>query len=74
MKDFYTNTRQCIDRYNEIQEKIVTGKNELNDGDFEYLTNFCVYMAHALIKDVGYGGRSREELSRMADIINDVVR
>ena len=38
------------------------------------MSNFCIYLAHALIKDTGTGATSREELSKMADIINDVVR
>ena len=47
---------------------------EVSDEQDEFLTNFCLYLAHALIKDTGEGGDAREELTKVADIINDVIR
>ena len=40
----------------------------------EFLQNHCIYLAHAIIKDAGFGCRSREEMCKMADIVNDVLR
>ena len=73
MKDYYKNVRSIIDRYNQIMNKICTSTEETNEDDDEFLQNFCLHMAHALIKDSGYGQASREELERVADIIKDVV-
>ena len=73
MKDYYKNVRFVIDRYNQIANKIFTFTEETNEDDDEFLQNFCLHMAHALIKDFGYGQISRDELSRIANIINDVV-
>lgn len=74
MKDFYKNTRDLIDKYNQIINEIKTSPMEINEDDDEFLINFCIYLAHALIKDTGSGQLAREELSKMADIINDVIR
>lgn len=74
MKDFYIHTRSVLDRYNYIQEKIKTSSIELAVDEDEFLQNYCIYLAHALIKDTGYGQQSREELEKVADIINDVLR
>lgn len=74
MKDFYLNTRQTIDRYNEIVEKIKTCEQPTQDSEDEFLANFCIYLAHSLIKDTGYNDIAREELCKVADIINDVCR
>lgn len=46
---------------------------ETSEETDEFLTNFCLYLAHALIKDTGYGQQSRDELNRVADIISDVI-
>ena len=73
MKDYYKNVRSVIDRYNQVLNKICTSTEETNEDDDEFLQNFCIYLAHALIKDFGYGAVSREELGRVADIINDIV-
>jgi len=55
MKDFYKTTRSCIDKYNEICDKVAHGAEELSNDEDEYLANFCLYLAHALIKDTGEG-------------------
>lgn len=74
MKDYYSNTRACIDRYNEILERIKSNPHPTQEDEDEFLQNFCLHLSHALIKDTGYGQLSREELCRVADIINDVIR
>ena len=74
MKDYYENTRNCIDKFNAVQEKIKTHTDTTNNDEDEFLHNFCLHFAHALIKDTGYGQQSREELEKVADIINDVIR
>ena len=74
MIDYYKNTRECLNRYNEIQDIIYNSEHETTDEQDEFLQHFCMYLAHALIKDVGYNSRSREELCQTADIINDVCR
>ena len=74
MKDFYKTIRSCIDKYNEICNKVTNDSQELSNDEDEYLTNFCLYLAHALIKDTGEGQLAREELGKVADIINDVIR
>ena len=73
MKDYYKYTRQVIDKYNSIMEDIKTKIDEINDDDEEFVTNFCLHLAHALIKDTGSGQLAREELGKVADIINDVI-
>ena len=73
MKDYYKYTRQIIDKYNTIMEEIKTEPVEINDEDEEFVTNFCLHLAHALIKDTGGGQLAREELGKVADIINDVI-
>ena len=73
MKDFYHNTRSVIDNFNLIQNKILTSPDETTQDEEELLDNFCVYLAHALIKDTGTGQLAREELVKVADIINIVV-
>ena len=74
MKDYYANTRKTIDMYNQTIDCINNCQDETSDEQDEFLQNFCIYLAHALIKDTGYGGRAREELTKVADIINDVCR
>lgn len=73
MKDYYNNTRECIDRYNRIAQKIKTSPTETTEDQDEFLANFCIYLAHALIKDTGFSDAAREELGKVADIINDVI-
>ena len=73
MKDFYKNTRSCIDTYNEVVDRIINDTSETPDADDEFMTNFCLYLSHALIKDTGEGQTAREELSKVADIIHDVI-
>ena len=74
MKDFYKTTRGCIDKYNEICDKVAHGAEELSNDEDEYLANFCLYLAHALIKDTGEGQLARDEIEKVADIINVVIR
>lgn len=73
MKDYYKSTRECIDKYNQILDAVYNGLEELSNDQDEFITNFCLYLAHALIKDTGEGGEAREELGRVATIINDVI-
>lgn len=74
MKDYYENTRNVIDKYNQIHNKVYNDPDETFSEEDEFLQNFCLHFAHALIKDTGYDGRDREELCKVADIINDVIR
>ena len=73
MKDFYSHTRDCIDKYNFIANKIKNNEEDTTENEDEFMGNFCIYLAHALIQDVGFGGLAREELMKTADIINCVV-
>lgn len=73
MKDYYVNTRNLIDKYNEVINKVKTSECECDEQEDEFLVNFCIYLAHALIKDTGMGQTAREELGKVADIINDVI-
>lgn len=74
MKDLYKNTRECIDKYNQVYDTVLNSIDETTNEQDEFVQNFSLYLAHALIKDVGYDSRSREELCQTADIINDVCR
>ncbi len=74
MKDYYKNTRKCIDEYNYVQEKMANSPHVTDEVEDEFVQNFCIHFAHALIKDTGFGQTSRDELERIADIINDVIR
>ena len=74
MRDFYKHTRGVIDLYNQIVEKMLKGPDVTNDEEDEFIHNFYIHLAHALIKDTGYDLRDREELGKAADIINDVIR
>lgn len=73
MKDFYSNTRVAIDKYNQVIDKIRTCEDEPTESEDEFLQNFCLHLAHALISDTGTGQLAREELCRVADIIKDVI-
>lgn len=73
-QDYYSATRQVIDKYNMVVNKIYDDPEETYEDEDEFLQNFCIHLAHALIKDTGYDSRDREELCKVADIINDVVR
>lgn len=74
MRDYYENVREIIGRYNIIQDKIKTHSEETTAAEDEFLQNYCIHFAHALIKDTGYGAHSREELVRICDIVLDVIR
>lgn len=54
-------------------DKISHSEETTNNDEDEVLQNFCIYLAHALIKDTGFGQQSREELAKVASIINDVI-
>lgn len=73
MKDYYENVRNVIDKYNQIMDKISHSEETTTNDEDEVLQNFCIYLAHALIKDTGFGQQSREELAKVASIINDVI-
>lgn len=73
MTNYFKNTTDLIDKYNQVINKIRTSKNETTDEDDEFMINFCIYLAHALIKDYGDGGIARSELLRCAKIIKDVI-
>ena len=74
MKDYYSNTRRTIDMYNQAANKIKNSNFETTESEDEFLQNFCIHFAHALIKDTGFGGKSREELEKICEIILDVIR
>ena len=74
MKDYYSNTSQIIDMYNQTVNKIKNSNFETTESEDEFLQNFCIHFAHALIKDTGFGGKSREELEKICEIILDVIR
>ena len=74
MKDFYKNTRECVDKYNEVMNVINTSTEETTDEQDEFLQHFCMYLAHALIKDVEKYRKNNYSLVCKADIINDVLR
>ena len=74
MKDYYSHTRKVIDTYNNISNDIKIGVSEVDENKDEFMQNFCLHLAHALIKDTGSGQLAREELCKVADIINDVIR
>ena len=73
MVDFYSHTRACIDKYNIIADKIKNNDEDTTEDEDEFMGNFCLYLSHALIQDVGFGGLAREELGKTAKIINCVV-
>jgi hypothetical protein len=54
-------------------EDIKTKTTEIDEESEEFVMNFCLHLAHALIKDTGSGQLAREELGKVADIINDVI-
>ena len=73
MKDFFKKTRNCIDTYNEIQDKMSHGSYDTTDDEDEFVVNFSLYLSHALIKDFGFGQVAREELSKVGTIIQDYL-
>ena len=72
MENFYKNTIACLNKYNKTIWQIQNFAVETTDDQDEFLTNFCVYLAHALIRDTGEGQLARKELCRVADIIKTV--
>ncbi len=70
MTDFYKNTRACIDEYNAIVNKIYRSTEETTDEEDEKLQNHCLYLAHALIRDVPDVG----DIKTVAKIILDTVK
>ena len=73
MINYFTNTVSAINNYNFIIDKIKTSESETTNVEDEYLSNFCLHFAHALIEDYGFGGASRDELLRIAKIIIAVL-
>ncbi len=74
MKDYYKYTRNVLDKYNNVQDKIRNNDDVTTELEDEFLQNFYLHLAHALVKDTGYGQASRDELEKVADIINIAVR
>lgn len=74
MKNFYPNTTKCIEKYNQISDKVSNGDESTTDEEDEFLLNFCIYLAQALVADAMFSEKAREELTKTADIINDVCR
>ena len=73
VKDFYSNTRKCINYYNKLMHQMMHGFYEITDEEEEFLDNYCIYLAHALLKDTGPGAHARSELSKVCSIIKDVM-
>lgn len=71
--DYYSNTRKCINYYNKLMHQIMYGSCEITDNEEEFLDNYCIYLAHALLKDTGPGAHARAELSKMCSVIKDVM-
>ena len=69
MTDFYKNTRACIDEYNAIVNKIYRNTEETTDEEDEKLQNHCLYLAHALIRDIP----NVWDIKTVAKIILDTV-
>lgn len=74
MKNFYPNTTECIEKYNQIQDKMYNSEETTTDNEDEFVLNFCLYLAQALVADAMFSEKAREELTKTADIINDVCR
>lgn len=74
MEDFYKNTRECIDEYNRIQDKIRHAVEETTDEEDEKIYNHCIHLAHALVKDCHMSEAARDEMGKVADIINDIIK
>lgn len=74
MEDFYKYTRECINEYNRIQNKMRTFEEETTDEEDEKIYNHCVYLAHALVKDCHMSEAARDEMGKVADIINDIIK
>lgn len=47
---------------------------ETTDDEDEIIYNHCLHLAHALIKDAGISSAARDEIGKMADIINDAIK
>ena len=73
MKDYYKHTNACLRRFNEISDKILNGKEATHDEEDEFLLNFPLYLAQALVSDAGFSETAREQLTKMAGIINEAV-
>ena len=69
MKNFYENTFACLNRYNELQDLMEFHYDSTTEEQDEFVINFPVYLAHALIKDTGFGRESRRQLRQAAEII-----
>ena len=74
MHDYYLYTREVFNKYNLVQEKIKNLDDSTSEEEDEFLQNFCIYLAHALIKDTGDGPISRQELVKVANIILEVCK
>jgi len=55
VENYYPNMTKYINEYNRIIRKITYSQDETSDDEDEFLTNLCIHLAHALIKDHGAG-------------------
>ena len=60
-------------KFNNLMDKIYHSTEPTTDDEDEFAINFCVYLAHALLKDYGDTGQARDELLRCVKIIEDVI-
>lgn len=72
LKNYYEHTTQCIKEYNRIMYKIQYAEVDTTEEEDEFVMNFCIHLAHALIKDTGGGQLARAELCKVADIVKEV--
>lgn len=72
MKDYYKNTRSVIDQYNQIVNEVYASLEETTDEEDEFITNFYLYLSHALIKDTGFSRAAIEELHKISKVLSNV--
>lgn len=72
MKDYYKNTRSVIDQYNQIVNEVYASLEETTDEEDEFITNFYLYLSHALIKDTGLSRAAIEELHKISKVLSTV--
>ena len=49
-----------------------TSLEETTDEEDEFITNFYLYLSHALIKDTGLSGAAIEELHKISKVLSTV--
>lgn len=70
MTDYFKTTREYLDEYNRIQEKIKTSPVETTDSEDVFLDSFIYLLTNGLMIDLGY---NRQELTQMRDILTDAL-